>query len=155
MRSWNCATLSSQVTVNPSHRAEAERKGWHILRQSANSLRRKIDRVLETSKGKTKTVDNLATVERVNKDMKYLSGGGHRESYSLVARKRYMKKLLYVYIHYHLIHFVYFVLFTFILLIRFDFVIILIINLVVISFVVVDCWFHRFDWTFTFDFTDE
>lgn len=28
--------------------------------------------------------------------MKYLSGSGHRESYTLVARKRYMKKILYV-----------------------------------------------------------
>lgn len=28
--------------------------------------------------------------------MKYLSGSGHRESYTLVARKRYMKKVLYV-----------------------------------------------------------
>lgn len=28
--------------------------------------------------------------------MKYINGSGHRESYTLVARKRYMKKILYV-----------------------------------------------------------
>lgn len=32
--------------------------------------------------------------------MKYLTAG-NRESYTLVARKRYMKRLMYVYTHFH------------------------------------------------------
>lgn len=47
-------------------------------------------------KFKSSNVSSSTARTRNSKKMKYLSVGGHRESYTF-ARKRYVKKILYVY----------------------------------------------------------